>query len=365
MFDLDDYPDLDNAYATVLGHAAFMQYNRDDLVSCATFCDMLRQAPQEAIIALQAELAEIALETDDHNEASGFLMLMMTLGGGLSETSPTNHDWNTGDGNFLSGRGEAREYFDAVPLDDLEKFIEWAIRIPGAERELAYKSILKARMIYGLRMQPDDRAGALRLHQIDIVADYMMTDLKSINTFGNFATHSLSIDFNVREQIPARLWESFCSRDKKEADTIIAKWWGPKSDLPHDFFIALEWQRAGLITIHRGKHYAKTIAEFILHTCEPGDAYDKFTPRNSHGIEALCIDPFLEYELYEALAQEQGYRWLNSDNIQKRVAYLNSLFDAGALSRPRILVALDHGIAKRWDAPLLESYLALREQLHG
>src|SRR3990167_2264007 len=98
MFDFEDYPDLELAYTQVLDHPAFKQYNRSDLASCATFCDMLRQAPQEVIVELRAELAEIALETDDHNEASGFLMLIMTLGGGLTEKPPSNRSLDEIDG---------------------------------------------------------------------------------------------------------------------------------------------------------------------------------------------------------------------------------------------------------------------------
>ena len=324
---------------------------------------MLRQAPQEVIVELRAELAEIALETDDHNEASGFLMLIMTLGGGLTEKPPSNRSLDEIDGPSDLHLGQEQKQFDHVPLDNLDQFIDWAMAIPATERELAYKAVLDARLKHGVRMRPDDRAGALRFHQIDIVTDYVLMDVKSIKKIGNFATNSLSSRFNVREQIPARLWDAFCSRGAQETDAIIAKWWGPKTTLPHDFFIALEWQRAGHIALHKGKNYPETIAEFILHNCEPGDADDKFTPRNNHGIEALQLDPFLEHDLYEALAQKAGYRWLNNHNIEKRAVYLDTLFDAGVLRRERILSALDHGIAKRWDAPFLENYQTLREKL--
>lgn len=346
MFDFDDTPDLEKSLLAVLSHPAFSQYSAESLSSCDNFCEMLRQAPHDAIKELQAELQEIALETNDHNEASGFLLQICTLGGGFTD-SPADHNDSKRD----------------IPLDDLDNFVDWVCSLSAAERKSAYLAVLDASMKCGLRLKPDDRAGRLRKRLIDTVSNYCLNDVGSMLKFGNFATENFSFDFNLSEQIPLRLWEAFQSRGEDETSRLITKWWGPKANVPQDFFIALAWQQAGHITIHRGKNYLESVAEYLLNCCEPGNPNDKFGPRSSYGLEALSQYNFLADDLYEALSVKSSYRWLISRDVQICSDYLNSLFEAQALDRSRVIAALEHGIAKKWDAPLLDSYKELLARL--
>ena len=351
---------LDTAFQKVLSHPSFSRYTRENLGSCEKFCEMLREAQLEDILQCQEELEEIAYETDDHNEASGFLLALINLGGGF-DTFSLIHDENA-EKNGIDVQSCRAELPD-IPVTDTEHFFDWAISVPTDQRVLAYASAMEALLKRVVRIKEDDYTSRLTHHQINIVLHYVLRGAQELLAFGNSASDNLEGDFNILEQIPPRLWEGFITRGDKEVSEIINHWWGPGSATPQDFFIALEWQRAGCIKINKGKYYYDAVAEYLLNSCEPGVAEANEPVRGNHGIDAIRLDPFLEQELYEAVTREGSYRWLISENIPHRVSYLNSLFKSEALNRERILSALDNGISRNWDKGHIDEYKDLRERL--
>ncbi|GAB1256763.1 hypothetical protein NBRC116494_12650 [Aurantivibrio plasticivorans] len=345
MFDFEDTPDLDEAFESVLANASFAEYSRESLASCETFCEMLRQAQHNDIVTLNKELAEIALETDDHNEASGFLMTIVNLGGGLETFESPN------------------EATIDIPLDSADEFVDWVVSIPANEREATYQRVLDAQMKRGLRLKDDDLATQLTLHQIGIIRDYALNSVKMIKEFANFATEHLDNKFPIEQQIPDRLWEAFSSRGEKETTKIVEKWRGSKANTPQDFFIALEWQRLGYITIHQGKHYAETVAEYILASCEPIDSEAERHALAQQAERAIERYPHLKHEFIEALGKKEAYRWIVSHDMVSRTRYIKQLVDADILESHQLLDALDTGISKRWNSSFLKECIALRNEV--
>lgn len=339
MDDLTEQEILEAAFEQVLNHPSFKSYSRESLISCYNFCEMIRQAPHEQVVQLMDPLNEIAMATDDHNEASGELFTFVALGGGL------NQDME---------EGEALTEFGTIPVADTELFCGWVLDIPEPQRGQAYIAAMDALCKHVVRIKPDDSAANLTHHLINVILYYALSPLEELLEFGNFANENLDEDFPIREQIPGRLWELFNSRPKDEVDKLLKHWWGGRSSIPHDFFIALEWQRQGYIEIHKGRKYLETVAEFLLHTCEP-----------SYGVEALKLDPFLAEELYVGLMEKGPYNWLISHDVEKRAEYLNSLFAAGALKREPIVAALDHGISNKWEMRFMKKFKSLREKIAG
>ena len=358
----DDSADnpVNAAIERVLSHPAFSQYNRDDLGSCDRFCQMLRDTRHEDILELRRELEDIAYETDDHNEASGFLMTLINLGGGFN--SPPLYDFDDDEDNNID-MDMCRALYADIPMTDTEQFFDWAISVPVNEREPAYVAAMDALLKRVVRIRDDDYQAKLVHHQINIVLHYVLRGMPELLAFGNAAFDNLDSAFNIPEQIPQRLWQGFLSRSEDDVNRLIDKWWGPGSTVPQDFFLALEWQRAGYIHIHKGKYYYQTVAEYLLYYCEPDEDDRAGYVRSNHGIDAIRLDPFLEAELYEAIAGAKAYRWLISENIPHRAEYLNSLFAAGVLKRERILSALHHGISRKWDKQLIDRYQELLERL--
>ncbi|TGD73540.1 hypothetical protein E4634_10965 [Mangrovimicrobium sediminis] len=351
---------LDACIEQVLDHPSFAEVTRESLLSCERFCDVLREARHEDILELQEALEEIALETDDHNEASGFLMMLITLGGAGEVATGGTPDCTSHADPMNTAAAAAK---GEIPVADVEQFRAWAFTVPREQRSEAYLAALNALTRRVGKIEEDDYQARLAHHQINVLLHYILRDAREMLEFGNYAFDNVNSDFPMREQIPDQLWEAFNHRDASEVESLVAHWWGPGSVLPQDLPIALEWQRGGLISIHKGKKYLQAIAEYLLHYCTPGEDEDDIPPRPSHGIEAIALDPFLADELYEALATQGGYRWLISEETAQRVAYLNAMFEAGALNRDRIVAALDHGISKKWDKPLLPRYQALRAAL--
>ena len=361
MNDLTNHDLLDAAFAKVLQHPSFSQYTREELLSCDAFCDMIRQSAHEDVIELQDELQEIAYETDDHNEASGFLSVFATLGGGSEEYPVVDEGVNLVGGDNFSNLNEARECFSDIPVENAELFTDWVIHISAEQRSLAHAAAMDALIKRVVRIPDSDLDARLAHHQVSTILYYALSDLSERLEFGNFACENLDEAFNVRQQIPGRLWQAFCSRPEQEVDQLIKKWWGPQADLPNDFYIALDWQREGYIKIHKGQRYHDTVAEFLLSSCQPGDP--EYDLRSNHGIEALKLDPFLADDFYAALEHQESYGWLDSHDIPFRAAYINELFAAAVLDRQQVLSALDHGIAKHWDKLRLPGYKKLREHI--
>ena len=65
---------------------------------------------------------EIAYETDDHNEASGFLSVFATLGGGSEEHPVVDEGVSLVGGDNFSNLKEARQCFADIPVEDVELF---------------------------------------------------------------------------------------------------------------------------------------------------------------------------------------------------------------------------------------------------
>ena len=363
MNDIVDNNPVDAAFETVLQHPAFNKYTREELRSCDVYCDMIRQSAHEDVIQLQDDLREIAGETDDHNEATGFLSVFALLGGGFEETPVVDEGIHHVGNDQFSHLDEARECFPDIPVEDVDRFTDWVINIPTEQRSLASVAATDALVKRVVRIPDKDYDAELAHHLINTILYYALYDLSDHIEFANFACENLDGEFDLRQQVPTRLWQAFCSRPEQDVDQLIKKWWGQRANIPNDFFIALEWQRAGYIKIHKGTRYHDTVAEFILSSCSPGDPEDD--RRSSHGIEALHLDPFLAEDFYAALKQKQPYRWLDSHDILSRAVYLNKLFAGDVLDRQRVLSALDHGIAEHWDEPRLASYQRLREQISG
>jgi len=361
MNDITNNDPLEAAFARVLQHPAFSHYRREELGSCGAFCAMIRQSAHEDVIELQDDLQEIAFETDDHNEASGFLSVFAALGGGLVENPVVDEGVNLVGNDKFASLEEAMNCFPDIPVEETERFTDWVISIPAEHRTLAHVAAMDALVKRVVRIADSDHDARLAHHQVAMILYYALADVGECLEFGNFACENFDKSFAVRQQIPVRLWQAFGSRPKQEVDQLIKKWWGRQANIPHDFFIALEWQRAGYIKIHKGKRYHDTVAEFLLSSCEPGDPEDYV--RSNHGIEALQLDPFLSEDFYAALRQSGAYRWLDSHDIQFRAAYLNDLFAAGVLERQPVLAALDNGIAKHWDEARLAAYMKLRDYI--
>jgi hypothetical protein len=361
MNDIANNDPVEAAFETVLQHPAFSQYTREELRSCDVFCDMIRQSEHEDVIELQDDLQEIACATDVHNEATGFLSVFAALGGGFEENPVVDEGIDlVGNGN-LPNLKEARDCFSDIPVDDAERFIDWVIGIPAERRSLAHVAAMDALVKRVVRIPDKDYDARFAHHQVSTILYYALADSNEHLEFANFACENLDERFNVRQQIPARLWQAFCSRPEQEVEQLIKNWWGPRADIPHDFFIALEWQREEYFKIHKGKRYHDAVAEYILSSCEPGDPEDDL--RSNNGIEALQLDPFLAEDFYEALKKMEAYRWLDSHDILCRAAYLNELFVSAVLDRQAVLSALDHGIAKQWDKPRIANYKKLREHI--
>ena len=337
MDDLTEQEILDAAFEQVLNQPSFKFYTRESLTSCRNFCEMIHQAPHEQVVQLMDPLNEIAMATDDHNEASGELITFIAIGGGLNDTQEAE---------------QARAEFSAIPVTDTELFCDWVMGIPESQRELAHTAAMDALCKHVVRIRPDDSAANLTHQQLNLMLYYALSPIDELLEFGNFANENLDEDFPIREQIPDRLWDLFNSRPKEEVDKLFKHWWGGRSSIPNDFFIALDWQRQGYIEIHKGRKYLETVAEFLLHTCEP-----------NYGIEALKLDPFLAEELYAGLMEKGPYRWLISHDVENRAEYLNSLFTAGVLEREPILTALDHGISNKWEMEFMTDYKLLREKI--
>ncbi|PUA26406.1 MAG: hypothetical protein B0W54_21805 [Cellvibrio sp. 79] len=115
--DFDFSLSLDEAYRQVLMHPLFKHCTHADLFSCQTFCDVIRQSPVEEIRKLQDALELIAYETDDHNEAVGFLLNFVTLEGGFNNVP-----------------ADVEKSFESIPVEDADKFADWLISIPVAQR---------------------------------------------------------------------------------------------------------------------------------------------------------------------------------------------------------------------------------------
>lgn len=115
---------LDRAFDAVLAHPHFASFSREDLLLCPTFCAAVRTAPHEALVALQRDLEEIAFATDDHNEASGVLLLTTTLGGGLQG---------------VTARGD-------LPVGDPTAFAELVISTPHEDRAALALEVTDARL---------------------------------------------------------------------------------------------------------------------------------------------------------------------------------------------------------------------------
>jgi hypothetical protein len=337
MDDLTEQEILDAAFEQVLNHPSFKSYTRESLISCRSFCEMIRQAPHEEVVQLMDPLNEIAMATDDHNEASGELLTFIAIGDGLNNIQEEEHP---------------QAEFSPIPVTDTELFCDWVVSLPESQREQAHTEAMDALCKHVVRISPDDTAANLTHHQINVIMYYALAPLEELLGFGNFANENLDDDFSIREQIPDRLWELFNSRPKEEVDRLLEHWWGGRSTIPHDFFIALEWQRQGNIKIHKGRKYLETVAEFLLHTCEP-----------SYGIEALKLDPFLAEELYVGIMEKGPYRWLISHDVEKCAVYLNSLFTAGVLKREPVLAALDNGLSNKWEMEFMEDYKLLRQKI--
>jgi len=349
----------DAAYQMVLHHPYFANCTREDLTSCARFCDVLRNAPIEVVKDLFDALEIIAYETDDSNEASGFLLTLSTFGGGLIE----NPDPATGVDPNLGNLTQSRERYQQVPVDSEAHFYDWVLSIPGHDRALAHTAAMDALAKRVARLPRGDHSAWLVHHNLFTLLYYGLSPVESLRVYGNYAAENLKTSHNIREQIPDRLWQLFNSRPAVEVKELIEKWWGTKADMPNDFFIALAWQREGHISIHKGKHYHEAVVEYLLHHCEPSDPNQDGPVRESYGVAALTLDPFLEDELYEGLENKSAYRYLATYDVPLRAAYLNELFSAGVLERSRILAALDNGIAKKWDRNGLKYYIALRDAI--
>ena len=348
---------LDNTFNKVLNHPSFSHLNRATLSRCEGFCDAISAPPHEDVVTLKIALNKIAMATDNPNEASGFLFPLPTLGGGLSEQVAPDSPFN----NLKA----ARLAYPQIPISHIADFTEWATQIPSAMRALAYTAATDALIKRKIRIRPHDYSANLVHANINTLLYYILCNVESCLALGNMASQNLNSDFTIAEQIPAYLWEAFNSRPPIEIKALIEHWWGPKAEVPHDFFIALEWQRVCYINTNKGKHYAITIAEFIFHHCEPAEPDFEPNYRQSYGIQAITKDPFLADDIYQAITQKPAYCWLISHNIPHRAAYLNSLFSAGALERPRILAALNSGIAQQWDKRQLKYYQQLRELIAG
>jgi hypothetical protein len=337
MDDLTEQEILEAAFEQVLNHPSFKSYTRESLVSCRNFCEMIRQAPHEEVVQLMDSLNEIALATDDHNEASGELLTLIAIGGSLNTTQEEE---------------QPQAELSSIPVTDAELFCDWVVGLSESQREQAYTAAMDALCKHVVRIKPDDSAANLTHHQLNLILYYALSPVEELLEFGNFANENLDEDFSIHEQIPGRLWELFNSRPKEEVDKLLKHWWGGHSSIPHDFFIALEWQRQGYIEIHKGKKYLETVAEFLLHSCEP-----------CYGIEALELGPFLAEELYAGLMEKGPYPYLISHDVEKRAEYLNSLFTAGVLQREPVLAALDSGISNKWEMEFIEDYKLLREKI--
>lgn len=347
--DFDSMLSLDDAYQQVLAHPLFSHYTREDLSSCKTFCDIIRQAPAEEIRKLHEALELIAYETDDHNEAGGFLLSFVTLAGGFNA------------GVFNNVPAQATEMFDSIPVDNAEKFADWVISIPTAQRENALAAARNAALMRIVRLKEDDYSARLHHHHVCTLMYYALENIDNLLTFGNYANESLPGHFNINDLIHPRLWEAFQSRPAAEIKRLIEKWWGEKSKLPHDFFIALEWQREGRINIHKSKGYGEAVAEFVLASCEPEDTNFHQHARAAYGIEAIQRHPFLAQDLYDALSIKPLFRWLVSDNQKYRAAYLECLFEAGALDRNKILSALEVAITQDRNKQYVTRYKQLKQ----
>ncbi|TCS41141.1 hypothetical protein [Reinekea marinisedimentorum] len=321
---MDNYDlNLDTALSTILDVAAFKQYKREDFYCCDSFCDIVSNTPFEVVQQYQAELSVIGLETDDHNEASGFLMRALAFGSATQENTD-------------------------IPVTDSAEFFDWAISIPNEERPEAHARALSALTNQVRKLKSKDSARWLEHNRICTILEYVLQDVEEIKRFSHSAFEHLDTSFTFADLMPQDLWIGFNSRPSAEVDTLIDIWWGPKSRTPKDIFFALEWQRAGYISIHQGKGYQETIAEYLLCKCEPDPDNDHKDTTNE-GLNALNADPFLEQELYECLSQRKYFGWLVSLQPQHRAVYFNTLFTENVLSRERILSILDTGISNNWE----------------
>ncbi len=341
--DFDFTISLDEAYEQVQAHPAFSKYTQEEWSSCEMFCDIVRQAPAKTVIQLQEALELIAYETDNYGEASGFLVNFAALAGGFNNVPAS-----------------AAETFESIPVEDADKFADWLVSIPVNQRSDALAAARNLALKRVIRIKEGDYPARLNHQHVCTLMCYALESIDHLLVFGNYAKESLMDGLNIRDQIHPRLWEVFQSRPKSEIDTLVSKWWGEKSNLPHDFFIALEWQREGHIQIIKSKGYNETVAEFLLSSCEPGDP-NFGSARLAFGIEAIQRYPFLAQDLYDALSKKPVFQWLISENLDSRAAYLESLFVAGVLDRSKLIEALELGISKDKDQEYVVRYQLLKK----
>ncbi|MDC1287881.1 hypothetical protein N8198_08340, partial [Gammaproteobacteria bacterium] len=187
MNDITNNDPLEAAFARVLLHPAFSHYRREELSSCGTFCAMIRQSAHEDVIELQDDLQEIAFETDDHNEASGFLSVFAALGGGFGENPVVDEGINLAGNDKFASLEEASNCFSAIPVEETERFADWVISIPAEHRSLAHIAAMDALVKRVVLIADNDHDARLAHHQVGMILYYALADVGECLEFANFA----------------------------------------------------------------------------------------------------------------------------------------------------------------------------------